>query len=190
MPSAEEKIILATIRCIEKYGIDKATIRQIGKEAGFNSASISYYFRSKEVLMGRAMDVALQNAFDMQNFKHTAGMSAKERLASIFEGMIAGALQFPNITKAFFVELLLGGGYDSPIVSKCNAFLSELEEDLKTAYPEKPSFDTRMFLVQAACATFLFPGLFPGFFTGYPEIDFSKESSRKTYVEKLIHKLF
>ncbi len=190
MSSAEEKIILATINCIEKYGIDKTTIRLIGKEAGFNSASISYYFRSKDVLMERAMDLALQNAFDMRNFEYTEGMPAKERLAGVFEGMIAGALQFPNITRAFFAELLSDVGYDTPMVRKCSAFLNELEDELKSAYPEKPSPDIRMFLVQAASATFLFPGLFPGFFIGYPEIDFSEESSRKTYVEKLINTYF
>ncbi len=49
MITTEEKIILAAINCIEKYGLENTTIRKIGEEAGTNSASISYYFRSKDI---------------------------------------------------------------------------------------------------------------------------------------------
>lgn len=57
MSTVEDKIINATVSCIEKYGIKKTTIRQIGKEAGVNSASINYYFRSKDILMQHVMKV-------------------------------------------------------------------------------------------------------------------------------------
>jgi AcrR family transcriptional regulator len=189
MSSAEEKIIIATISCIEKYGIEKTTIRQIGKEAGVNSASISYYFRSKDVLMQHVMEVTLNNAFDMGNFEDTRDLSAKERLICVMDGMIAGALQYPNITRAFFSELLHSNNYDTPMVQKCNAFIGELECELKASYPDISSGDLRMILMQAASSTFLFLGLFPGFFTGFSEIDISDEKTRRTYVEKLVNKL-
>lgn len=189
MGLAEEKIILATISCIEKYGLDKTTIRQIGKEAGVNSASISYYFRSKEVLMQRVMEVTLHNSFDMGNFESSKDFPAKERLIFIMDGMIAGALRYPNITKAFFSELFVSNHFDAPIVQKCNTFIGTLESELKIAYPEITSEDIRMILIQVTSATFLFLGLFPGFFTVFPEIDLSDETIRRTYVEKLINKL-
>lgn len=189
MVSAEEKIILAAISCIEKYGIDKTTIRQIGKEAGVNSASISYYFRSKEFLMQQVMDVTLENAFDMGNFEDSRDLPAKERLVCILEGMLAGAMKFPNITRAFFSELLAGNQMDAPVVKKCNEFIGALESELKSAYPDMATEDIRMLLIQAASSTFLFPGLFPEFFGGFPEVDFSNDKIRKIYVEKLISKL-
>lgn len=189
MNSQEEKIIIATINCIEKYGIEKATIRQIGKEAGVNSASISYYFRSKDILMQRVMEVTLNNAFDMENFHDTKGLAAKERLICVMEGMIAGALKYPNITRAFFSELLHSDNYDAPMVKKCNAFIEELEGELKAAYPQIPSLDLRMILMQIASSTFLFMGLFPGFFTEFKEVDLSDEITRRTYVEKMVNKL-
>ena len=44
--SMEEKIILATIECLEKYGFQGTTIRKIAEAAGSNSAAVNYYFRS------------------------------------------------------------------------------------------------------------------------------------------------
>ena len=48
--ATEEKIITATVECIEKYGIKGTTIRQIAETAGVNIAAINYYFRSKDQL--------------------------------------------------------------------------------------------------------------------------------------------
>ena len=48
--SVEDRIILAAIECIEKYGISGATNRQIALIAGVNNAAINYYFRSKDEL--------------------------------------------------------------------------------------------------------------------------------------------
>lgn len=189
MDSAEEKIIAATIGCIEKYGIDKTTIRQIGSEAGMNSASINYYFRSKDLLMQRVMEVIIHNSFDIENFKDSEGLPAKERLICILDGMTAGALHFPNITKAFFKDLLTKDDPEAPIVKRFNEFIGILEKELKVAYPKKKVDDIRRILVQACSASFLFPGLFPNFFAGYSEIDFSDETSRRTYVESLVDRL-
>lgn len=189
MSSTEEKIILAAISCIEKYGIEKTTIRQIGKEAGVNSASISYYFRSKDILMQSVMEVTLNNAFDMGNFEGTEGLPVKERLICVMDGMIVGALQYPNITRYFFSGLFYNNDYNSPMVQKCNAFIGELESELKEAYQSLSGADIRMILMQVSCSTFLFPGLFPNFFTGFPEIDLSDEKIRRDYVERLVNKM-
>lgn len=190
MPTKEEGIIFATIACIEKYGIENTTIRRISKEAGVNSAAINYYFRSKDALIERVLDIAISNAFDFENFSESEGLPAKKRLAHIMETMIVGALQYPNLTKAFFSELLLESNYASPMVHKCNAFLAEIERELVAEYPERDQTSLRMALEQVASATFLFPGLFPRFFIIYPEIDLSDEKIRRAYVESLVEKLF
>jgi AcrR family transcriptional regulator len=190
MATKEEEIIMATIACIEKYGIEGTTIRRIGMQAGVNSASINYYFRSKDALIQRVLDIALGNAFDFENFSGSEGFPPKKRLAHIMEGMIAGALQYPNLTKAFFSELLLKDNYASPMVQKCNAFLSEIERGLTAEYPDRDQTCIRMALMQVASSTFLFMGLFPRFFTAYPEIDLSDEKTRRAYVEGLVEKLF
>lgn len=190
MLQKEQEIIKATIACIEKYGIQNTTIRRIGMTAGVNSAAVNYYFRSKDVLIQHAFDIALDNAFDFENFSDSKTFPIKERLTHIMEGMIVGALRYPNLTKAFFSELLLENNYASPMVRKCNTFLSKIEHELAKEYPDRVQIDVRMALVQISTSTFLFMGLFPRFFTSYPEIDLSDEKTRRTYVESLVEKLF
>lgn len=186
----EDAIVAAAIKCIEKYGIEKTTIRRIGMEAGVNSAAVSYYFRSKEALIRRAMDLALHNAFDFENFSDSKELPVKERLARIMEGMLEGAQRFPNLTKAFFTELLLKNDYASQVVQKCGEFLSGIESELAAEYERMEKTDLRIALMQLSSATFLFFGLFPGFFTGYPEIDLTDRDIRRAYVESLVEKLF
>lgn len=190
MMTKEEQIILATIACIEKYGFENTTIRRIGQEAGVNSASISYYFRSKEVLIQRVLEISLNNAFDFENFSESEGYPAKKRLAHIMNGLIDGALRFPNLTKAFFSDLFVKSEYTAPMVRKCNMFLGEIEREMESEYPDLDRTALHMAMMQVASATFLFLGLFPRFFVNHPEIDLSDETIRRTYVESLVEKLF
>ncbi len=183
----EEKIILATISCIEKYGIDRTTIRQIGQEAGVNSAAINYYFRSKDALIERALDIALNNAFDMDNFKDSIGLPISERLISVMEGMTIGSIRFPNLTRAFLSGLSMDG--DTPVVRKLHAFLDTLRDEILEARPEKSSAETKRLLIQLSCATFLFPGIHQQFFRGFPEIDITDDIVRSAYIRELVNKL-
>lgn len=190
MDTPEEKIILATINCIEKYGLENTTIRQIGTEAGMNSASINYYFRSKEALMERVMETALGNAFEIGNFHDSVGLPAKERLIIVMDGLLAGALQYPGINKAFFLELLLGNKRSSPMSQRCNMLLDVLKKELEEAYPQKSAEEIGTAIMGIASATFLFLGLFPNFFTIFPEPDLSDDKQRRAYVQHIVEFYF
>lgn len=185
----EEKIIMATISCIEKYGIHRTTIRQIGQEAGVNSAAISYYFRSKDALIQRALDIALNNAFDIENFKDSIGLPISERLISVFEGMTIGSIKFPNLTRAFLSGLFTSTDDDAPVVRKLHAFLDILRDEILEARPEKSGAEIKRLLMQLSCATFLFPSIFQQFFKGFPEIDLTDDAIRSTYIRELVNKL-
>ena len=190
MDTAEEKIVLATISCIEKYGLDKTTIRQIGKEAGMNSASISYYFRSKEVLIKRILEITLDNAFDMDNFKESVGLPARERLIRIMDGMLLGALTYPNITKAFFADLFSGKERGTLMLERCNSFLEVLNGELRAAYPQKSAGEIAAALMAISSATYLFPGLFPSFFQTNPHPDLTDDGQRRSYVRAVVEAYF
>ena len=180
---------MATISCIEKYGIHRTTIRQIGQEAGVNSAAISYYFRSKDALIQRALDIALNNAFDIENFKDSIGLPISERLISVFEGMTIGSIKFPNLTRAFLSGLFTSTDDDAPVVRKLHAFLDILRDEILEARPEKSGAEIKRLLMQLSCATFLFPSIFQQFFKGFPEIDLTDDAIRSTYIRELVNKL-
>jgi len=184
----EEKIIMATISCIEKYGIDNTTIRKIGQEAGVNSAAINYYFRSKDVLIRRALEIALDNAFDMENFKDSIGLPINERLISVMEGMTVGSLKYPNLTRALISGLLTPTNGDAPVVRKLHEFLDTLRDEIVKARPEKSSTEIKRLLMQLSCATFLFPGIYQQFFKGFPEIDLTDDVTRNAYIRELVSK--
>ncbi|MEI8132629.1 MAG: TetR family transcriptional regulator [Leptolinea sp.] len=127
----EQKIINATIECIEKYGVKGTTNRQIAIQAGVNSAAVNYYFRSKENLINRCMQVTLANAFDWEGIKDLPAGSPKERCNAIFTEILLGGLNFPGIARAHFYDLIVDGNYTSLLVSKLNGFLENLVNDLK-----------------------------------------------------------
>lgn len=186
----EEQIIFAAIRCIEKYGLSKTTIREIGKEAGMNSASISYYFRGKDALIQKAMEITLHNAFDISDLGLTEEMSPKERLSVIINAMFDGAIQFPNITKAHLSGMFLNNDYGSPAIKQANELIMYLESELIPLFGEERRGELRTNLIQLASSTFLMGSIFPGFFTAFPEIDFNDAVTRHNYVAALIDKLF
>lgn len=185
----EEKIVMATISCIEKYGIDRTTIRQIGREAGVNSAAISYYFRNKDTLIRRALDIALGNAFDIENYRDSAGLPINERLTAVMEGMAAGSIRFPNLTRAFLSGLLASEDCGDPVVGKLHEFLDTLRDEILEARPEKSGAEVKRLLIQLSCATFLFPGIYQQFFKGFPEIDLTDDAVRSAYIRELVDKL-
>lgn len=187
MDSPEEKIILATIQCIEKYGLENTTIRQIGAEAGVNSAAINYYFRTKDQLMQRVMETTLKNAFDIGNFEHSVGLPIKERLIEVMDGLLQGALQFQNINKAFFLELLHSRSGETAMQKQCSRFLNILKDEIAAAYPNKSTEELIHVLMGIASATFLFPGLFPNFFALSPEVSLTDEQQRRDYVIYIVN---
>jgi AcrR family transcriptional regulator len=129
--SVEEKIIVATIECLEKNGVQGTTIRKIAESAGINSAAINYYFRSKEVLVQRAMERTLANAFDWTDLASLPGDTPQEYCAAIFIHLLEGGVHYPGITRAHFYSLLTAGDYDTLVVKKLNKFVEHLVTELQ-----------------------------------------------------------
>ena len=127
----EDRIILAAIECIEKYGISGATNRRIALTAGVNNAAINYYFRSKEVLINRCMEITLKNAFDLSDMPPMPDASAQERCIAILMSIVEGGYQYPGITRAHFFNLLVEGKSDILLVEHINRFIDALAEDLQ-----------------------------------------------------------
>ncbi len=184
----ESKIITAAIECIEKYGIQGTTNRKIAEMAGVNSAAINYYFRSKEALIQRCMQVTLENAFDMQDFAELPGGSAQERCAAIFAELIEGGCNYPGVTRAHFYDLLAHGNYASPAVEKLNEFIENLAEDLRSRGAALDPQELRLACVQIASASMLVI-LAPRLFAEKFGIDLHDADTRRSFVERLVERL-
>ncbi len=51
----ERRMLVATLGCIEEFGLKGATVRRIAARAGVNPAAVNYYYRSKDKLIEEAL---------------------------------------------------------------------------------------------------------------------------------------
>jgi TetR/AcrR family transcriptional regulator, regulator of cefoperazone and chloramphenicol sensitivity len=189
VPTAiETRIIEAAIECIEKFGIQATTNRKIAEMAGVNNASINYYFRSKDVLINRCMQVTLENAFDFKDFERLPGNTARERCAAIFNDLIVGGIHYPGVVRAHFFGLLTEGKYDSMAVKKLNGFVQELANDLMGKSVGLDPQELQMACVQVTSAVMM-AILAPQLFKESFGMDMADEETRERFVERLVERL-
>ncbi len=186
--TVEQKIIDAAIECIEIYGVQGATNRKIAEAAGVNNAAINYYFRSKENLIQRCMEVTLENAFDFKDYESLPGNTARERCAAIFNDLIAGGTQYPGLTRSHFYTLLIDGTYESLAVRKLNEFVLHLVSDMQERKIGMDEKDLQLACVQITSAVMM-AILAPRLFQSSLDMDMADESTRKVFVDCLVGQL-
>ena len=187
---AEERIIGAAIMCIEQYGLQGATIRRIAEKAGLNSAAINYYFRSKDRLLEKAVDVSLQNAFDWNDYQMPETYTVQERIEAVLMRLIEGAHAYPGLTRAHFFSAFAQGKYDEPGIKRFNQFLEELLQSIKPGCPGREESDLRLMLMQIMAAAFLLPALLPQLFDDFSHRDLSDRDTLHDYIHRIVTRLF
>jgi len=186
--SPEDKILLATIDCIEKYGISGATNRRITAAAGVNLAAINYYFRSKEALVQRAIEATLKNAFDLDDMPPMPGASPAERCTSIFVDLAQGGYRYPGLTRAHFYGLLAEGKPDERLVQRVNRFIDDLAADLAGRGCTLPGSELKTALAQIFAAVML-PVLASQLFGHLPALNLRDPERCREYVARLVSRL-
>ncbi|MBU0997218.1 MAG: TetR/AcrR family transcriptional regulator [Firmicutes bacterium] len=187
MTEAEEKIINATVECIEKYGMSNTTIRKIGEIAGMNSASINYYFRSKEALMEKVLSITLSNAFRWEDFAYTESMTFEEQLAEVFIFLVNGALKYPKITQAHFYEMIQNNDFDIPARDSLNTFLEKLIQEGFRRHPLVHPQKLRIAVMGINTATMMYFAYFSRLMDLVSPFDLSIEIERNKYIKSIIH---
>ncbi len=187
---AEERIVNAAIMCIEEYGLQGATIRRIAEKAGQNSAAINYYFRSKDRLLEKAIDVSLQNAFDWNDYQVPEVCTAQEHIEAVLTRLIEGAHTYPGLTRAHFFSAFAQGKYDQPGIKRLNQFLEELLNRIKPGCQDRKEGDLRLALMQIMAAAFLLPALLPQLFDAFSRYDFKDRNMLHDYIHRIVTRLF
>ena len=187
---AEERIVSAAIMCIEQYGLQGSTIRRIAEKAGLNSAAINYYFRSKDRLLEKAIDVSLQNAFDWNDYRVPETYTPQERIEAVLSRLIEGAHAYPGLTRAHFFSAFAQGKYDEPGIKRFNQFLEELLQSIKHSCPGREESDLRLALMQIMAAAFLLPALLPRLFDDFSRRDLSEGDTLRDYIHRIVTRLF
>lgn len=186
----EERIVNAAIACIEREGLHHVTIRGIAHEAGVNSAAISYYFRSKEKLVERALRTTLSNAFeDWEKLLADKGGDLRSVLRSVLGEMCEGTRRYPGLVKAHLYDTFVEGASHTPFMRRFNEFLIALAGKMKSSASRVTDREIGIALTQVTSAILL-PGIFPGLFRANIGVDLRDARSRAAYVDRLIDRYF
>ena len=186
--AVEEKIIQAAIDCIEKYGIEGTTNRRIAEMAGVNGAAINYYFRSKEALIDKCMEITLNNAFDQNDFNELPPGSPHERYSKILHHLIKGGCDYPGLTRAHFHTFLSKGEFDPLVIEKINDYLTSVVNDLKQNGIDLDDDELALALVQSFASAF-FITMAPRMFERSLGFDLNNETTRMRFIKRLVEKL-
>ena len=179
-PAARHKILVEAINCIEKFGIEGCTIRNIAKEAGISFSSLHYYFESKEELVNEAMALAINGTFeDLYAIwrKRADDLSA---VTEILKFLFDGAMRYPGITRAGLYPLLINGKVDGLFIVKLNELLVEIVQEIS----RKHALNGKMLslkLVQAFSSALLL-SVSPQAFTQFSSYDFQNEEYRNELI--------
>ncbi|MCK8503324.1 TetR/AcrR family transcriptional regulator [Myxococcus fulvus] len=190
---ARERILRATIICIERDGLDATGIREIAREAQVNSAAISYYFRSKEKLITQALDSTLDQAFThvLLDFDKLLdeGLSVREAFETLLEDVVGNVGRYPRIAHAHLHDALVHQRYDGAAVQRLNTFLEALSRKLAPATPHLKEARRRLALTQV-WSSILLVSMLPRVFDQVLLLDFRTLDTRRAWVKQYTRLLF
>ncbi len=184
--SPEERIVSAAIQCIEMVGIEAVTTRKIAQTAGVNNAAINYYFRSKNVLLERALATTTENAIgDWERIIADSAVPPADRLRSILQELLEGTQKFPNISKAHLHGPIMEGDFDTVFAQRFRSFIKLARDALAQALPTfKPAaLELKLTLLFSAVMGW---GLLGGMFAALPGADPERPECRERYLELLL----
>jgi AcrR family transcriptional regulator len=184
-PGAEERLVNSTIQCIEAVGIQSATIRKIAEIAGMNSAAVNYYFRSKEALLDRAMEVTTENAIgDWERIIADPTMDPVEQLRTILRELLEGLAKFPNLSKAHLHGPIMEADFETVFARRFRAFVVKARDALAPALPGgAAALELRLAALFSAAMGW---GLLGRMFADLSEAAPENPATREAYLELLL----
>jgi TetR/AcrR family transcriptional regulator, regulator of cefoperazone and chloramphenicol sensitivity len=188
--STEEKIIIATITCIEKNGIHSITIRDIAKEAGVNIASINYYFRSKENLLEETLKFSLLQSFE-ENIEEIAEANKEpySEFRALINDLVDGSIKWPNMVKAHLYNAFTKNDYNGLFFKWADDYLNRLMNKAESFIPEERKKYIKLSLVQMVSAV-LFKSIFPDLFKEFLAMDLSDNEQQTQYIDCMLSNFF
>jgi AcrR family transcriptional regulator len=166
--SPQERIVLATILTIERYGVSGATVRRIAEAAGVNGAAINYYFGTKERLLEAALAQTLHEAFpkalgELQDFIAQAGGRIQAGTRAFFRDHLVNAFRYPRISVAHLGDALLQQDYSGRAVSELRAFIDDFHTIVSPGMPQRTEAEKRLAVIHVWATIFalaMLPELF------------------------------
>lgn len=182
----KNRIIFAAISCIERDGIQGLTTRNVAKEAGVNSASINYYFGTKENLIEAMFNHIKDHLFsDLEELFANKDLNVYSQLKVFFTFILRGISNYPNVIKALFYS------YNDTIVSNeetirvFDSYFNKLIERVEKEESIERGKNFRFSLMQMFSAV-IGLSLPRAIFKEYFNVNFSDLQVQQEYIDHLL----
>lgn len=188
---AADRIVAATLACIDKDGIDGITIRTIARTAGVNVAAINYYFRTKDHLVALVLERALDRGVEdpLAEFDRlvASGKDARTALTVVLDDVVAHAVRCPRTAFAHFHGPLVLQDYRRDVVVRTNALLERLFQRLRRRLVGRGDEAKRAALAHVWSAV-LMTSLAPSLLRPFVRMDLRSAKKRRAWVTALVHR--
>jgi AcrR family transcriptional regulator len=182
----KQAIIDAAIECIQERGLKDVTVREITEQASVNTASINYYFGSKEEMIQQALQQHFENMLvDWEVILERQAMNFSEGLKALLREILDEARSNPNLIRAHLYEPLIGHQNEEPQIDQFDEFLRHLMDQKNQAEPDKSQQAHQLEIMQLFSGV-LFPGMMHELFDDFDRWDLDKAEHQESYVEQLV----
>ncbi len=185
--AVRSKIILTTIECIERYGINNLTVRKLAEEAKVNIAAINYHFGSKDKLIEIALNAAINEGFvnNINDYDEIWESNPHLAFESFLMDTLEGSARYPGITRAILNEPFNNGNMDAQIVSRLNAFLSNLYKKVETILKGNSEAEKQLNLSNLF-NNILINAMLPNIYQQFIQQDIKEKQAQKNMINSLI----
>ncbi len=188
-PATKDRIILATVSCIEREGIKSVTVRDIAEEAGVNVAAINYYFGTKERLLQETLARTLgelDEALDeLDQAIAATGGDVRAGLRQFLSEFFGNMVRWPRLAEAQLHDALTVQDYSGPAIERTNRFLRGFLERVKPVLPPGDDAQLRLSVLQLWNALFML-AMLPGAFEEFADSTASDAEWREKYLDRLL----
>jgi AcrR family transcriptional regulator len=158
-------ILEAAVTCIERDGLEGVTTRKIAQEAGTNIASINYYFRSKDELLAKVLEMTIRHMLeDVLTAIEDREQSFEATLRSVIFYLFDGSLRFPGISRAHLQQATSGSKNGSISARVMRRVFERMVQRATSTFPRTDPSLIRLRLSQVLSAI-LFAMLAPELFS-------------------------
>ncbi len=132
-----KKIILAAIDILNSEGIGGITTRSIALKAGVNSASVNYYYGSKDNLIDHALNMTLEHVFsDWMMILEIEELDLPVRIYCLLDFTMEGVLRYPGIVHSHLFDPLSKKKARKAFAEKTGSLLDMLSAMLEERMPQ------------------------------------------------------
>ncbi|MCD4846835.1 MAG: TetR/AcrR family transcriptional regulator [Candidatus Aegiribacteria sp.] len=180
-----KKIILAAIDILNIEGVGGITTRSIAEKAGVNSASVNYYYGSKENLIDHALNMTLEHVFsDWMMILEIEELDLPVRIYCLLDFTMEGVLRYPGIVRSHLFAPLGKERTRKAFAEKTGSLLDMLStmlEERSSQTKEKLKLSLGQMLLTVISAAMI-----PELFTAITEKDITEAQARSRFILNLL----